>query len=228
MGGTTAPRANPLELGRTGGLRRQGRWAPHRHDPLGQLGRLLLLDSKKTGPGSSSRTVWYCVAISCAIVILVFTSRPTKAFLARGMILALLLYFIPLALCPYACLGEVCPWMPGAAHDRTESGHGGCCDPGHPESEGFSERGHPDADAEPPATCGGCDGNLTSPVPIVELSPPAPSDSRRLDFPLDLLAYSIEAEVMADPPHLRSPVPDQSVISREPFVRPTGRAPPLA
>ncbi|MDZ4805003.1 MAG: hypothetical protein SGI90_09105 [Candidatus Eisenbacteria bacterium] len=157
-----------------------------------------------------------------------FTSRPTKAFFARGMILALLLYFIPLALCPYACLGDVCPWMPGATSDKAESGHGGCCDPGQSDSAGHSERGNADAEQASPSTCGGCDGNLTSPVPTVKLGVPAAPDSRRLDFPLDLVAHSTEAEIKADPPHLRTPLPDQFVLSRKPSVRPTGRAPPLA
>lgn len=157
-----------------------------------------------------------------------FTSRPTKAFFARGMILALLLYFIPLALCPYACLGDVCRWMPGATSENAESGPGGCCDPGHPESEGSSERGNVDAEPETPSTCGGCDGNLTSPVPVVKLGVPATPDSRRLDFPLDLVAHSIEAEIKADPPHLRSSLPDRTFSPREPSEQPTGRAPPLA
>lgn len=152
--------------------------------------------------------------------------RHMKSLVARGLLIALLVYFIPLALCPYACLGDVCPWMRGAASDSNESSHGGCCDPGH-EGDSATGANHESGD-ESPSACGACDDQLTIPVQVFRLSAPVTDDSGRLNFPLALASASADVAIERDPPHLRTPLPDQFVASREPSVRPTGRAPPLA
>ena len=152
--------------------------------------------------------------------------RHVKSLVARGLLLALVVYFIPLALCPYACLGDVCPWSLGAVSDSNESSHGGCCAPGH--EEGSSTQANHEAGDESPSACGACDDQLTTPVQIFQLSTPATDDSRRLDIPLAMKAASADVVIKRDPPHLRTPLPDQLVVSREPSVRPTGRAPPVA
>ena len=155
-----------------------------------------------------------------------FPPRHIKLFVARGLLFALLVYFIPLALCPYACLGDVCPWSLGAASNSIESSHGGCCDPGH--EEGSSTQANQESGDESPSACGACDDQLTTPVQIFRLSTAATDDFRRLDIPLTLAQVSADVAIERDPPHLRTPLPDQLVSSREPSCRPTGRAPPLA